>query len=159
MILAFQQGNEPLDKMRKLGLGISFFLIATASLILCLGYFYATHSGIFIECAVYLYASAAFFASPYMVIMKQREDQHGRDKLDALLEIGSSGFYALALIALFIMAIPYIEGISVNENTGTPWQTIAQGIVAVSFIFNLLLHCVSALLSAKLLFAALPEKR
>lgn len=143
-----------MNKLRAFCLKISILLFVLACLILFMSFVSSSNSNIFFTLAIYIFTSAAFFASPYMVI----PDREAKTRLDALMIMGSSGFYTVALLVTLVMGLPYITGASIDENLVEFWERIAQLTVAISFVASLLMHCWSTLANAKKLLFSTADK-
>lgn len=143
-----------MKKLRKFCLWISILLFVLACFILFMSFVASSNSSTFFTLAIYVYTSAAFFAAPYMVI----PGDEAKTRFDALMIMGSSGFYAIALLLALVMGLPYIHGVTTHESSAGLWEQIAQIILAISFVASLLMHCWSTLSNAKKMIFSAAEK-
>ncbi|MEM7214310.1 MAG: hypothetical protein AAF423_02110 [Pseudomonadota bacterium] len=127
-----------MDLIRKTGLITAISLCVVAGLFAL--YEIATNgTGQGFEMASALCGGALFFAAPYAIIPAHSEKVPG--KLELLGESCASGFYAIVLIAITFLGLPYLQSIVQSSDAGSGVLTLAGSLVfCAGFAFSLLVH-------------------
>lgn len=128
-----------MNKLRKLGLRISFATVILGVVFWFTGLLSNANYADYQALAIYLLVSAVFFASPYMIITHEKESI--KPKLETYADLGVSGFYTGALIFVLYNAIPYFN----SGETVSTLQLIGQVFLVISFLWTLCIHIWSTL--------------